>query len=91
MGNSKEVQRVHSKFESEPGSKEAYEKLIEDSIVGDKTLFTNWEMLEETWKVVDDLIHCKNDCPIIFPYQKGTSGPKESDMLLERDGRKWYI
>lgn len=88
--NSKEVQRVHSKFSKEIESKEAYEKLIEDIIDGDKTLFTSWEMLEESWKVVDNLVHCKNNCPILHKYKPQTNWPKSSDLLLEQDGKKWY-
>jgi glucose-6-phosphate 1-dehydrogenase len=71
-------------------SKEAYEKLLEDAILSDKTLFTSWEMLEESWRIVDDLVNCKNNCPVIYKYEKGSNGPKESDYLLENYGRKWY-
>ncbi len=71
-------------------SKEAYQKLLEDTIIGDKTLFTSWEMLEETWRIVDDLVHCGLNCPIIYPYPKGTDGPEINNALLERDNRKWY-
>ncbi len=88
--NSKEVERVKSKFIKEIESKEAYEKLLEDAIVWDKTLFTSWEMLEETWKIVDNLVNCKNNCPIIHKYEKGSNGPIASDILLENDRRKWY-
>lgn len=89
-GNSKEVERVKSKFVKEIESKEAYEKLLEDAILWDKTLFTSWEMLEETWRIVDNLVNCKNNCPIIHKYDKWTNWPKASDSLLENDGRKWY-
>jgi glucose-6-phosphate 1-dehydrogenase len=71
-------------------SKEAYEKLIEDAIMGDKTLFLSWDMLEESWRIVDDLVNCKNNCPILYPYEKGTNGPSISYSLLENDNRQWY-
>lgn len=88
--NSKEVERVKSKFVKEIESKEAYEKLLEDVIVSDKTLFTSWEILQETWQIVDNLVNCKNNCPIIHKYEKASNGPNASDILLENDGRKWY-
>ncbi|MFA5917902.1 MAG: glucose-6-phosphate dehydrogenase [Candidatus Gracilibacteria bacterium] len=89
-GNSKEVQRVKSKFSKEIESKEAYVKLLEDVIHGDKTLFTSWEMLKESWKIVEDLINCKNNCPILHIYKKGTTGPEASNIMLENDNKKWY-
>ena len=88
--NSKEVQRVKSKFSKEISSKEAYEKLLEDVIVWDKTLFTSWEMLEESWKIVDDLVNCKNNCPILYSYSKWSTWPIVSDILLENEWKKWY-
>ena len=69
-GSSHHVERVRSQFNKEVASKEAYEKLIEDVIIGDKTLFLSWDMLEESWRIVDDLINCKNNCPIIYDYEK---------------------
>lgn len=88
--NSKEVQNVSSLFSKELISKEAYEKLIEDAIIWDKTLFTSWDMLKQTWKIVDDLVNCKNNCPMLFKYKKWSSWPQEMNGLLSNDGRSWY-
>lgn len=88
--NSKEVERVKSKFSKEIESKEAYEKLLEDVIIWDKTLFTSWEMLKQSWEIVDDLVNCKNNCPLLHIYKKWTSWPEASNMMLENDNRKWY-
>lgn len=89
-GSSKEVQRVRSSFVKDIIWKDAYEKLIEDVILWDKTLFTSWDLLKQSWKVVDDIVNCKNNCPILFQYEKWTNGPIESYNLLEKDWRKWY-
>lgn len=89
-GNSKEMQRVKSEFLKQGESKEAYEKLLEDVMLWDKTLFTNWDILEESWRIVDNLVNCKNNCPIIYPYEKWTHGPEMSYTLLENDKRQWY-
>jgi len=89
-GNSKEVERVASKFVKQEESKEAYEKLLEDTIIGDKTLFTSWDILEESWKIIDNLVHCKNNCPIVHTYKPGTNWPEASNLLLQNDKRKWY-
>lgn len=89
-GSSKEVQNVVSTFSKELIWKEAYEKLIEDSIAWDKTLFTSWDMLKQTWHIVDDLVNCRDNCPMIFKYKKWSKWPKEMNKLLEDDGRSWY-
>lgn len=89
-GSSREVERVRSWFAKEMESKEAYEKLLEDVMVGDKTLFTSWDMLEETWRILEDLVNCKTNCPVVHTYAKGTNGPQQGYTLLENDNRKWY-
>lgn len=54
------------------------------------TLFTRWDMIQESWKIVDDLIDCKENCPILHNYEIGSEGPKAADELLAIDGRKWF-
>ena len=68
----------------------AYEKLLEDVIIWDPTLFTTWEMLELTWKAIDPIIHCKEACPIVHIYPPWSRWPKAMYELLENSGRKWY-
>ncbi|MBI1935990.1 glucose-6-phosphate dehydrogenase [Candidatus Woesearchaeota archaeon] len=71
-----------------PNSPEAYERLLYDVLIGDQTLFTRWDEVENAWRVIDPLIEAfKNIKPKL--YQAGTWGPKEADELIERDGRKW--
>jgi len=38
-----------------PNSIEAYEKLLNDCLKGDKTLFTRFDELQESWRVTDEL------------------------------------
>jgi len=59
-------------------------------MIGDKTLFTSWDMLRESWRIVDELVNCKENCPIVFPYEMGTDGPEASILLLASDNRVWY-
>ena len=89
-GNSSSLQNVHSSFSNQEESKEAYQKLIEDMIDGDKTLFISWDMLAESWRILEDLVNCRDNCPILFSYEWWENGPKESYDLLETDGNTWY-
>jgi len=69
----------------------AYERLIGDCIRGDLTLFARQDGVEAMWSVVDPIIsrwekNTKKDFP---NYSAGSWGPKEAEMLMEKEGRKW--
>jgi glucose-6-phosphate 1-dehydrogenase len=67
-------------FESEPGSDpEPYERLLEDALAGNHTLFTRQDAIEETWRVVQPLL---DDPGPVLPYEPGTWGPQEAKDLL---------
>ncbi|HKZ02943.1 MAG TPA: glucose-6-phosphate dehydrogenase [Pyrinomonadaceae bacterium] len=68
-----------------------YERLLYDCMIGDATLFQRTDMVEAGWSVVEPIIDVwKALPPRSFPnYTAGTWGPKESDDLIERDGRRW--
>ncbi len=72
-------------------SPDAYETLILDALLGDASLFTRADEVEEAWGIVDPLIDAWADGPPPeFPnYEAGTWGPLEADELLARDGRRW--
>ena len=68
---------------------DAYERLLYDIIIGDQTLFTGWDMVEHSWKIVETISKAwKNKS--VHIYKAGSWGPKEADELIEKDGRKWY-
>jgi len=68
-----------------------YEVLLYDCMIGDATLFQRADMVEAGWSVVDPVLDVwKALPPRRFPnYAAGSWGPKESDELLQRDGREW--
>jgi glucose-6-phosphate 1-dehydrogenase len=68
-----------------------YERLLHDCMIGDPTLFQRADMVEAGWSIVSPLLDVwKALPPRNFPnYAAGTWGPKESDELMERDGRRW--
>jgi glucose-6-phosphate 1-dehydrogenase len=72
------------------GLPEAYERLILDAMLGDATLFTRSDEIEEQWALVDAIIAPWKRERISFPnYAAGTWGPSASDELIQRDGRSW--
>jgi glucose-6-phosphate 1-dehydrogenase len=72
------------------GIPEAYERLILDCMLGDATLFTRSDEVEEQWDLVDAVVAAwKRDRPSFPNYAAGTWGPVSADELLHRDGRSW--
>jgi len=72
------------------GLPEAYERLILDAMLGDATLFTRADEVEEQWALVDSIVAAwKRDRPSFPNYAAGTWGPRTGDDLLHRDGRSW--
>lgn len=68
-----------------------YERLLYDCMIGDATLFQRADMVEAGWRIVTPVIDVWKALPAReFPnYAAGSWGPKESDALLEADGRSW--
>jgi glucose-6-phosphate 1-dehydrogenase len=72
------------------GIPEAYERLILDCLLGDATLFTRADEVEEQWAIVDAMVApWKRDRPRFPNYAAGSWGPPAADDLLHRDGRSW--
>ncbi|MFO1443559.1 glucose-6-phosphate dehydrogenase [Bacillus sp. Bva_UNVM-123] len=71
---------------------EAYEKLLHDCLLGDATNFTHWDEVALSWSFVDKISDVwENSQASNFPnYEAGTMGPKEADVLLEKDGFFWW-
>jgi len=70
---------------------EAYERLIVDALVGESTLFTRSDEVEQAWRLVDAVKEswakqATRDLPL---YACGSMGPVESDQLLGKTGRYW--
>jgi len=70
---------------------EAYERLLLDAIMGEAALFMRSDEIEQAWAIMDPLIKATEapDAPQPEAYPIGSEGPKCSDALLARDGRKW--
>jgi len=72
------------------GLPDAYERLILDAMLGDATLFTRSDEIEEQWALVDAIVaFWQRDRPSFPNYAAGTWGPAAADELLHRDGRSW--
>jgi len=72
------------------GLPEAYERLILDTLLGDATLFTRADEVDEQWALVDAIVAAwQRDRPGFPNYDAGTWGPPSAEELLARAGRAW--
>lgn len=69
-------------------SPEAYERLLHDALVGDSTLFTRADEVQEAWRIVDSIQDQWGDQPM-HSYEKGGWGPDVAKELMAKDGNRW--
>ena len=69
---------------------DAYERLIMDVIRGNQTLFMRGDEVEAAWAWTDPIIAgWKTRGEVPEPYESGSTGPGDADLLLKRDHRAW--
>jgi glucose-6-phosphate 1-dehydrogenase len=69
----------------------AYERLLQDVMIGDSTLFSRDDEVETAWKFLGPIQKAWAENPDIkvFGYPAGTWGPEHADDLFEDDGFAW--
>ena len=58
---------------------EAYERLLQDAIIGSSRRFARQDVVERTWRIVQPAL---DDPGPVFAYERGTWGPAEADDLV---------
>jgi glucose-6-phosphate 1-dehydrogenase len=69
---------------------DAYERLIMDVMRGNQTLFMRGDEVEAAWRWTDPIIagwESRGEVP--KPYDSGSTGPRDADLLMSRDQREW--
>lgn len=69
---------------------EAYQRLLLDCMVGDQTLFTRFDGVEASWRLLTPVLETwQNDDSAPYEYPAGSESFPQADSLIESDGRKW--
>ena len=70
-----------------PGSteREAYERILSDALVGDRTLFAREDYIEEAWRIVDPIVNADVE---LHEYEPGTWGPADTTRVTPPGG--WH-
>jgi glucose-6-phosphate 1-dehydrogenase len=80
VGNCVELMASHHPTAEEM---DAYERLLTEAMVGDRTLFAREDYVEEAWRIVDPVLKAATP---LYDYAPGTWGPPTADELIARDG-----
>ncbi len=80
--------RMEFSYEGSFGTQglEPYERLMYDAMLGDRTLFTNADGIENLWAASGELLR---DPPPIHRYSPGTYGPQKMHELIAP--RRWWL
>jgi glucose-6-phosphate 1-dehydrogenase len=57
-----------------PAEMDAYERVLGDAMIGDRSLFAREDYVEEAWRIVDPVLKALTP---VYQYEPGTWGPKE--------------
>ncbi len=76
---------------------DAYDRMLLDCMIGDKTLFIRKDGVRLTWGLLTpalDLLEKggpgdASKIPELGIYRAGTLGPAEADRFIQKDGRRW--
>jgi glucose-6-phosphate 1-dehydrogenase len=69
-----------------------YEVMLYSCMMGDPTLFSRTDLVEEAWRVAQPFLDgWATSAPTDFPnYPAGTWGPLSAHQLMTKDGRSWF-
>jgi glucose-6-phosphate 1-dehydrogenase len=76
--------RYRQAFTSIP---DGYETLLQDILIGDKSLFVRADWIELSWRLFESLLKTP---PQVQTYAPGSWGPRQAADLLARDHRHWH-
>lgn len=69
----------------------AYERLLIDIVRGNLTLFMRRDEVEAAWEWIDPIRHAWDNSPEKpKQYAAGGWGPSAADVLISKEGLKWY-
>ena len=96
-GDTEEITQAKMDFcqscllENRINTPEAYERLLGACIRGERFWFSQWDQIETGWQYIEQLreAYRAERLPLVT-YAPGTSGPRESDLLLARFGHSGF-
>lgn len=81
------------RFASDAGEMpDAYQRLLQDALQGDASLFARSDEVELAWKIIDPIIAAWRSpaAPAMNSYPVGGWGPEGSTAWMHAQGREWF-
>jgi glucose-6-phosphate 1-dehydrogenase len=70
---------------------EAYQRLLLDCMAGDQTLFSRYDSIEASWRLLAPVLETWQRSPEEPPeYPAGSASFPAADALIQADGRQWH-
>jgi glucose-6-phosphate 1-dehydrogenase len=67
----------------EANEMDAYERMLSEAMIGDKTLFAREDYVEEAWRIVDPMLRAGTP---LHEYEPGTWGPSDVNQTIVPPG-----
>ncbi len=91
IGREEVAEAVHVTEGPNPDSRDqldAYGRVLELIVQGDRTLFVSFEEIAEMWRITDALVAQKLP---VHSYAPQTNGPKELEAFCKRNNMEWIL
>lgn len=71
---------------------DAYQRLLQDVLQGDASLFARSDEVELAWEIIDPILAAWRSpaAPPMKSYPVGGWGPQASTKWMQQDGRQWF-
>ncbi len=80
------------RFDKKGSLPDAYQRLLQDAMHGDASLFARSDEVELAWAIIDPIIAAWRSpaAPRMNSYEVGGWGPTASSVWMEKQGRAWF-
>jgi glucose-6-phosphate 1-dehydrogenase len=81
------------KFDNNSGEMpDAYQRLLQDAIMGDASLFARSDEVDQAWQIIDPIIGAWRSpaAPTLWQYEPQFWGPTQSSEWMQDQGRQWF-
>lgn len=89
------MRQTHLDFKFDAGGEElpdSYQRLLQDALNGDASLFARSDEVEQAWQIIDPIIAAWRSpaAPVLGTYEAGMWGPTASMEWMDEQDRQWF-